>query len=47
MAQTFIFNPGHFFVRYPDGERSKLMPFWIALDYRKIFGGKLKFQWSV
>lgn len=45
IKQAFLFHPGRFYVVYPDGHRSMLMPFRIARDYKKIFGGKLRFQW--
>ena len=33
---------GHFFVRYNDGEISRLMPLSTAKDYAEIFGGKVE-----
>ena len=37
--QAFIFNPGNYYVVYPEGFRSMLMPYRIARDYARIFGG--------
>jgi hypothetical protein len=33
-----------FRVVYPDYQVSSLMDFWVAMDYRSIFGGRLVFE---
>jgi len=36
---------GLFRVLYPDGQLSQPFSFWVARDYREIFGGKIVSRW--